>query len=145
MHFEAMENPETGALRGAGTQAAEFVVERGVQAVVTGNVGPNAFKVFQVSGVPVYLSGSETVREAIESYKNGRLQPAEEANVPTHSGTSGGRELGMGRTWSAVPPMPSTPFASREEESTVLEGMANELRDRLAQVLERLEQLGKRD
>jgi predicted Fe-Mo cluster-binding NifX family protein len=138
MHFEAMGNPELDTLRGAGFQAAELVVGRGAQAVMTGNVGPNAFSVFQSSGVPVYLSGRGTVVEA--------------ANVPTHSGTSGGtgvgvdRGVGRGRRpWDAVPPMPSTPFASREEEITALKETAGELRERLAQVVERLEQLEKED
>jgi predicted Fe-Mo cluster-binding NifX family protein len=152
MHLKALENPATGTLRGAGFQAAEFVVECGAQAVVTGNVGPNAFGVLQASGVPVYLSGGGTVREVIEAYKTGRLQPAEEANVPTHSGTTrgigvgAGRGTGMGRrTRDAVPSaLPVLP-ASREEETTALKKTAAELRDRLAHVLERLEQLEKED
>lgn len=146
MHFEAMGNPELDALRGAGFQAAELVVERGAQAVMTGNVGPNAFSVFQSSGVPVYLSGCGTVREAVEAYETGRLQPVEEANVPTHSGTSGGigvgvdRGVGRGRrTRDAAPP------ASREEEITALKETAKELHERLAQVLEQLEQLEEGD
>jgi predicted Fe-Mo cluster-binding NifX family protein len=150
MHFEAMENPEMSSLRGAGFHTPEFIVERGAQAVVTGNVGPNAFKVLQASGVPVYLSGDMTVRKAIEAYKSGRLQPVEEANVPTHSGTTGGIGVGMGdrmnggrRTRDAVPPvLPMSP-GSREEEIAALRETAEELRDRLAQVLERLEQLEK--
>jgi predicted Fe-Mo cluster-binding NifX family protein len=98
MHFEAMGNPGLNTLRGAGFQAAEFVVERGAQAVMTGNVGPNAFSVLQSSGVPVYHVGGETVREGIAAYKTGRLQPVEGANVPTHSGTSGGIEVDVGRS-----------------------------------------------
>ena len=86
MRFEALENPEISALRGAGFHTPEFIVERGAQAVVTGNVGPNAFGVLQDLGVPVYLFGGGTVREAIEAYKAGRLQPVEGASVPTQSG-----------------------------------------------------------
>jgi predicted Fe-Mo cluster-binding NifX family protein len=85
-HFEAVENPEMRSLRGAGFEAPAFIVGRGAQAVVTGNVGPNAFSVLQACGVPVYLFEGRTVREAIEAYKAGRLQPIEKANVPTHRG-----------------------------------------------------------
>jgi predicted Fe-Mo cluster-binding NifX family protein len=152
MHFETVGNPDSDILRGAGFQAAEFVIERGAQAVMTGNVGPNAFSVLQSAGVPVYLSGRRTVREAVEAYKTGRLQPVEGANVPTHSGTSGGIGVGVGRgvgrerrTQDAVSPAPPTPPASREEEITALKETAKELRERLAQVLERLEQLEKED
>ena len=150
MHLEAVENPATSTLRGAGFQAAEFVVERGAQAVVTGNVGPNAFKVLQDLGVPVYLSGGGTVREAINAYKIGRLRPMEEANVPTHSGTTRGTRVGAGqearlgrRSHDAVLPALPTSFVSREQEITVLRETARELRERLAQVLERLGQLEK--
>lgn len=86
MHFEAFENPENSSLRGAGFHAPEFIVERGAQAVVTGNVGPHAFQGLHALGVPVYLFGGGTVRKAIEAYKAGRLRPVEGASVPTHNG-----------------------------------------------------------
>jgi len=150
MQFEALSNPALSAPGGAGIQAAQFVIERGAEAVVTGNVGPNAFKVLQALGVPVYLSGGGTVREAIDAYKIGRLRPMEEANVPTHSGTTRGTRVGAGqgtrlgrRSQDAVLPALPTSFVSREQEITVLRETARELRERLAQVLERLGQLEK--
>jgi len=106
MQCESVENPAVGASGGAGVQAAQFILERGAQAVVTGNVGPNAFGVFQASGVEVYLFGGGTVREAVEAYKAGQLHPVGGANVPAHSGMGrgigrgmrggGGRSSGMG-------------------------------------------------
>ena len=152
MHFEAMKNPEFDTLRGAGFEAAEFVVKRGAQAVMTGSVGPNAFGVFQSSGVPVYLSAGGTVREAVEAYETRRLRPVEGANVPTHSGSDEGvgvdvsRGVGRGRrTRDAVSSMPPAHPASREEEIAALKETAKELRERLARVLEQLEQLEKED
>jgi predicted Fe-Mo cluster-binding NifX family protein len=86
MGFEAIENPEKSSLRGAGFHAPEILVEHEVQAVVTASVGPNAFRVLQALGLPVYIFAGGTVREAVEAYVAGRLQPAEGANAPTHSG-----------------------------------------------------------
>ena len=141
MRFETVVNPEGAMLRGAGFEAAEFVVERGAQAVVTGNVGPNTFDVLRAAGVPVYLYGGGTVREAVAAYKAGQLQLLEAASVPTHSGTrrvAGSDERsGLG----AIPSVPSASFASREEELAALEETAGELHDRLALVLERLDHL----
>ena len=97
MQCESVENPAVGASGGAGIQAAQFVLEWGAQAAVTGNVGPNAFGVFQASGVEVYLFGDGTVREAVEAYKAGQLHPMGGANVPAHSGMGGGMGRGMGR------------------------------------------------
>jgi predicted Fe-Mo cluster-binding NifX family protein len=91
MHVEAMVNSGKRSLRGAGFDAPELIAERGAQAVVTGSVGPNAFRVLQDLGVPVYLYKRGTVREAIDAYQAGQLQPAEGANVPTHSGETRGK------------------------------------------------------
>jgi len=92
MQFEAVDNPAVTAGGGAGIQAAQFVIERGAQAVVTGNAGPNAFNVFQAANVPVYLFGGGTVREAVEAYKAGKLQSVAGANV--QAGMGMGRGMG---------------------------------------------------
>jgi len=97
MAFEAVENPAIAAAGGAGIQAAQFVVERGAQAVVTGNVGPNAFSVFQSARTPVYLFGGGTVRQAVEAFKSGQLPTAGGASAPAHAGMGMGRGTGMGR------------------------------------------------
>jgi predicted Fe-Mo cluster-binding NifX family protein len=96
MEHESVENPAVGAPGGAGIQAAQFVLEKGAQAVVTGNLGPNAAGVLQASGVQAYLFGGGTVREAVEAYKVGQLRPMGGANVPAHSGMGMGRGIGRG-------------------------------------------------
>ena len=93
MEFEALENPAIGAPGGAGIQAAQYIVNRGAQAVVTGNVGPNAFGVLQAANIPVYLFEGTTVRQAVEAYNAGQLTAIAGASSPAHVGM--GR--GMGR------------------------------------------------
>jgi len=73
LSFEAVVNPAQGFAGGAGTTAAQFVVERGARAVLTGNVGPNAQRVLSAAQVPVYVVKSGTVREAVEALKQGQL------------------------------------------------------------------------
>lgn len=100
MQYETLANPALGAPGGAGIQAAQFVIEHGAQAVLTGNVGPNAYGVFQAAHVPVFLLGNSTVHNALEAYKKGLLQSTGGANVAAHSGLRGGgrgRGRGMGR------------------------------------------------
>jgi predicted Fe-Mo cluster-binding NifX family protein len=92
MQYEAIANPAVSAGGGAGVQAAQFVIERGAQAVVTGNVGPNAFGVFQAGEVPVYLFKGGTVRQAVEAYKGGRLSSISGATVSAHAGMGRGRK-----------------------------------------------------
>jgi predicted Fe-Mo cluster-binding NifX family protein len=67
MQFKALDNPALSAPGGAGVQAAQFVIEHGAQAVLTGNVGPNAFGVFRAADVPVFLLGNGTVHSALEA------------------------------------------------------------------------------
>jgi len=151
MAFEAVENPALAASGGAGIQAAQFVIERGAQAVVTGNMGPNAFNVFQSAGVPVYLFGGGTVREAVEAFKAGELHSIADANVQAGMGVGGGmgrgmgRGMGMGRGATAPPTSAASPPASPEEDIAALKRTAGELQDRLAEVMARLDKLQKED
>jgi predicted Fe-Mo cluster-binding NifX family protein len=147
--LEAVENPAINAAGGAGIQAAQFVVERGAQAVVTANVGPNAFNVFQSAGVPIYLFGGGTVREAVAAFRSGRLQSTADANVQAHAGMGMGRGMGrgmgMGRRAGGVFPQtpPAGPVPSQEEEIASLKDVAGGLREQLAEVMARLDRLEK--
>ena len=44
MQFEAIPNLAAGTSGGAGIQAAQTIANKGAKVVITGNVGPNAFK-----------------------------------------------------------------------------------------------------
>ncbi|MGA9347597.1 MAG: NifB/NifX family molybdenum-iron cluster-binding protein [Anaerolineae bacterium] len=153
MEFEAVPNPAMSAPGGAGVQAAQFVIEQGAQAVLTGNVGPNAYNVFQAANVPIYLLTGGTVREAVEAYKAGRLPSAADASVHAHAGMGMGRGMGrgmgMGRgaygpgAWGTTPPPQPAPPASRGEEIAALKQTASDLRRQLAEVMERLDKLEK--
>jgi predicted Fe-Mo cluster-binding NifX family protein len=148
MHVETMLNPETSSLRGAGFHSPELIAGRGAQAVVTGSVGPNAFRALQALGLPVYLSAGGTVRKAIEAYKAGRLQPAEDASVPTHKGRFRNQSVSVDRwtdTLDAVLLELSTSQAPRKEEIVALREAEADLRERLALVSQWLEQLEKED
>jgi predicted Fe-Mo cluster-binding NifX family protein len=88
--FEAVQNPAVGAGGGAGIQASQLVLDRGVEAVVTGNVGPNAFRTLQGAGIKVYGGASGTAEESLKSFKEGKLQDLSNASVPGHFGMRGG-------------------------------------------------------
>lgn len=159
MEFEAVENPAIAAGGGAGIQAAQFVAERGAQAVITGNVGPNAFSVLQSASIPIYLFEGGTVRQAVEGYRAGQLPATGDASAPAHAGMGMGRGMGRGRglgrglgqgmgmrggaVMSPTPPAPSTSASSREQEIAALKGLAGDLRKQLADLLERLDRLEK--
>lgn len=85
--FETLDNAQNlNAPQGAGIQAAQTIVQSGVEALITGNCGPKAFSVLQAAGVRVYTTDATTVAEALDSYRAGRLQPATAPNVESHWG-----------------------------------------------------------
>jgi predicted Fe-Mo cluster-binding NifX family protein len=109
MDFQAYANSAASASGGAGIQAAQFAVEKGAEAVLTGNVGPNAMGVLQAANVQVYTVWAGTARQAVEAFKGGQLQPVSAATTATNTGRSGtagpippsgaglGRGMGKGR------------------------------------------------
>ncbi len=83
--FEVIDNSQNlNAPQGAGIQAAETVARSGASGIVTGHCGPKAFRVLQAAGIQVYNSQAPTVREALESLRAGRLEPADAPDVEGH-------------------------------------------------------------
>jgi len=83
--FEAVDNSiNLNAAQGAGIQAGTKVAELGIEAVVTGHVGPKAFATLSAAGIAVYTGASGTVAQAIEQFKAGKLERQGAADVEGH-------------------------------------------------------------
>lgn len=72
------------AAQGAGIQTAQRVVALGAEAVITGHVGPKAFKVLKASGVGIFFDRDHSVAEAIGRLKQGLLTETDTADVEGH-------------------------------------------------------------
>ncbi|HPQ71596.1 MAG TPA: NifB/NifX family molybdenum-iron cluster-binding protein [bacterium] len=72
------------AVQGAGIQAAQNVLSAGVEALITGNIGPKAFRVLQEAGVRVYTGASGSVRQALEALQDNQLLETSQATKPGH-------------------------------------------------------------
>lgn len=102
LEYESIENPNIGAVGGAGVQSGQLISEKGAQVILTGNVGPNAFQALSAAGLQIITGVTGTVQSAIQRFSIGQLQPISGATVPDHFGMSGsrtgaGRGMGMGR------------------------------------------------
>ena len=97
MQFEALENTGALASGGAGISTAQMIAGKGVEAVLTGNCGPNAFQVLSAAGIKVVTGASGRVQDAIQAYRSGHLQATSQPNVPGHFGMGRGGGMGMGR------------------------------------------------
>jgi len=87
MQYESIPNMACGSTGGAGIQAAQTMVDKGVKAVVTGNVGPNAFRALSAAGIEIITGAFGTVKETIEKFKNGELSQTKSPTVEEHFGT----------------------------------------------------------
>jgi predicted Fe-Mo cluster-binding NifX family protein len=93
---KAVENTSANQMGGAGMTAAQAAADLKADAVITVNMGPRAFIVFQQLGVDVY-HGTGTVKEAVEDFIAGRLKKVGSATGPGHMGMPGlGPGGGMG-------------------------------------------------
>lgn len=91
MDFSAQSNMQKNAMGGAGVQAAQYVANEDVDAVVTGSVGPNAFQTLSAAGVKVFTGAEGTVKDAVEALNQGLLQETETSTVGSHHGMGGRR------------------------------------------------------
>jgi len=89
LDFEAVENQNAQFSGGAGIQSGQLMASKGVKAVLTGNVGPNAFQTLTAGGIKIYTGLSGKVRDAVEKYKSGKLKPTENPNVGSKFGMPG--------------------------------------------------------
>ena len=84
--FEAIKNPNIGAMGGAGIQSGQFVATKQIKIVVTGNIGPNAFQTLQAAGLDLITGVSGTIREAIDKYNKGEVKPTQGPSVNSKFG-----------------------------------------------------------
>lgn len=80
-----IDNSAKTASGGAGTAAAQEMINQDVEAVITGNMGPNAFNVFKNSEIGVYRCGNTTIENAIKLFRESKLELISEAG-PAHAG-----------------------------------------------------------
>jgi predicted Fe-Mo cluster-binding NifX family protein len=152
LELEAVENPNLGAAAGAGIQSAQLVANKGVEAIITRQVGPNAFTTLQAAGTKVLIGVSGRIREVVEKYKKGQLSSfAQGPSVQAHSGMGMGRGggrgmgmmgMGMGGGRGFQPPSPSLePPPALPENLQVLKEQSRNLKEQLGVIEKRIEKL----
>ena len=80
---EAVKNEGVNAIGGAGIRAANLIAGKGVEALISGNIGPNAFNVLSGTKIKIYTGvGGISVKQTVKSYIKGELN---ETSAPTSS------------------------------------------------------------
>ena len=80
-----VENPAASAQGGAGIQAAQFLVDQQVTALITVRCGQNAAEVFQAAEMKIYKSVNKAAADDLDALEEGKL----EALTEFHSGYHG--------------------------------------------------------
>lgn len=94
---EMIENLGVRAMGGAGIQAAQIIASKGVEVLISGNIGPNAFGVLSQAGIKIVTGvGGITVKDAVQRYLKGELKETKTPTAPGF-GPGGGMGKGFGR------------------------------------------------
>ena len=149
MDFEAMPNESAMASGGAGIQAAQTIVNIGINTLITGNVGPNAFEVLSAAGIETMTGASGTVRHALELYKSGSLQSAAGATVSSHAGmpamgSGQGAAQGKGMEHIAgksAQELPGQASITKEQKISMLEEELEQAKLQLAQIKKKVDDM----
>jgi predicted Fe-Mo cluster-binding NifX family protein len=83
--WEVIDNKQNlQAAQGAGIQSAANVVNAGCTVLISGHCGPKAFTALNKAEIAVYTVTEGTVKNALDSYKQGKLTKIDSANVEGH-------------------------------------------------------------
>jgi len=94
--FEVLDNTGGMGAGGAGISTAQLFAGKGIEAILTGNCGPNAFEVLKAAGIKVITGVTGKVSDAIQKYKAGNYTASTSPNVVGHFGMCN-RGAGMRR------------------------------------------------
>ena len=95
MNYSVIANHAQNEGHGAGISAAQTIINQKVDAVITGQVGPNAFRTLNAANITIY-SAQGSIRTALIDLIENKLQVQQ---VPSNSGHMAGlgRGAGMGQ------------------------------------------------
>lgn len=175
MSFEVFSNQSAALGAGAGIQSAQFLATKAVDAVITGNCGPNAVQTLTAAGIELFAGQTGTIKEAVEKFNKGKLRPASQATVDSHfgmassagsgpgGGMSGGRAMergmgsgggmGRGRTMGGgfgvsgrnTPNEKGPGSVTKDRELEALKKKADDINQQLESIITRINQLETRE
>lgn len=83
--FDFIENSAVKEAQGAGLSASQNIIDKKVDAVITGNVGPNAMKILSAADIKVYQFNGDTVEQQVQLFLENKLDTIDKPG-PSHAG-----------------------------------------------------------
>jgi predicted Fe-Mo cluster-binding NifX family protein len=84
--YKHVDNKSVQAAGGAGIQAAQMISDMGVESMITGNIGPNAFRVLSAASIKIYSGATGSISDALEKFKKGEYKQTNGPDVESHFG-----------------------------------------------------------
>jgi len=91
--IKSLQNTAVGQAGGAGISAAQLIGNEGVEAIVTGAMGPRAFGVMNELGIKVFVGNGGSIEKSVIEAASGKLQ---ELSMPGPMGSGGKPTTGAG-------------------------------------------------
>jgi predicted Fe-Mo cluster-binding NifX family protein len=83
--LKALENTTKDHPGEIGATVGQIVSDQGIDAVITTNIGPRAFEIFEQYGIKMYQAEGK-IKDAIQQFIEGRLPEVTKATVVRHTG-----------------------------------------------------------
>ena len=131
LEFSAFDNPNNKAVGGAGIQSSQIMINQDVEAVLSGRVGMNAFRVLESAGIAVYENVQGSVKDAVKMYNEKKVEVSKTAG-PGLNNQHKGRGRGNG-----------TELVEDKQEVGELKKEVDRLTKQLNEVNEKLNRLNK--
>ncbi len=90
MEFETIENEHADESHGVAPQVVQTLSEMDIEAVITGNIGPNGYQTLESAAIEAYKASGK-ISKAVEKLKDGELEQIEDETVKGHHGKGGRR------------------------------------------------------
>ena len=84
--LEIIDNGAIAAGGGAGIAAAQQLIDHNVEALITGNIGPNAFHTLDAAGIKIFRGTTGKASDLLDHLAGGKLEQANSSNVGGHFG-----------------------------------------------------------
>ena len=79
--WQAIDNSAArSAMQGAGKRTAQILINNNVEALLTGETGPRAFRILKNAGIAIFHGAAGTVMDSLVAWHDGRLTEATCAN-----------------------------------------------------------------
>ena len=84
--IKILENEGQSSSGAAGIAASNQLIDENIDAIITGNLGPNAFELIEKSEIKAYKCANVTVNSALTKYKNNELEEIKTAGSAHQGG-----------------------------------------------------------